>query len=269
MLKPLNYTIEVGMSLACFYPMEPEFAVHKAASLGMRVCEIFLNTYSELDDAYLHKLRLLCDQKGLRVYSIHPFTSALEHYMFFSPYPRRVADSLSFYERYARAAKILGAEVINIHGDRGLGVQRMDEYVQCVLPLMQLQDKTGVMFSLENVYYNSVNDPKFVSELKKRIPEARFTLDIKQACKGGQNPYRLAEAMGESLVNFHVNDRTDEAVCLLPGFGSIDYDKLDHILKTIKYTGPALIEVYSDNFQSLDDISRSKKFLEEKFSLAN
>ncbi len=260
--------MDVGMSLACFYPLEPEKAALQAADLNVRVCEIFLNTISELEDAYLYSLREICDQHNIRVHSIHPFTSFLENYMFFAPYPRRIADSEQLYERYAKAAKILGATVVNIHGDRGVGLNDIDHYEKCVAPLMRLQQKTGVIFALENVFYNSVNHPEFIARLRQKISEARFTLDIKQAFKGGEDAYAVAEAMGDAIVNFHVNDRDDDHICLLPGEGTVDYDRLQKILSANHYDGPALIEVYRHNFQNNTEIKRSLDHLESKFSLA-
>lgn len=260
--------MQVGMSLACFYPLEPEKAVSKAAEIGVDVCEIFLNTWSELDRTYLSALREACDQSGIRVYSIHPFTSALENYLFFSPYPRRIADAKELYRQYASAAKILGAEVVSIHGDRGLGLADLDAYAQCIVPLMQLQEETGISYALENVFYNSVNHPEFVARLRQKAPDARFTLDVKQAFKGNQNAYDVAEAMGSAIVNFHANDRDDDHICLLPGCGTVDFDRIGTILKKSCYTGPALIEVYSDNFKTLSEIKKSKSYLEEKLMLA-
>lgn len=260
--------MEIGISLACFYPMEPENVVSEVLSLKIKACEIFLNTQSELDEEYLYSLREKCDEAGLRIHSIHPFTSAIEHYMFFSPYPRRIKDSMEFYRQYAKAAGILGASVVNIHGDRGVGLQNFDRYVELVSPLLQLQEQTGIIFSLENVYYNSVNCPEFVDKLKAKLPDVRFTLDLKQAHKGGEDPYLLAEAMGSSIVNFHVNDFDDCHLCMLPGQGSVDYKRLFEILGRSGYDGPALIEVYRDNFSGVHELEVSKKYLETELMLA-
>ncbi len=260
--------MEVGMSLACFYPLEPEKALVEAAALNIRTCEVFLNTYSEMDEGYLRTLRNACDSQGIRVYSVHPFTSFLENYLFFSPYPRRIADATEFYRGYANAAKILGAEVINIHGDRGIGLESVDRYAQMIVPLLKLQEETGIVFAMENVFYNSVNHPDFTEKLRNIAPDVRFTLDIKQAFKGGQDPYALAEAMGDSIVNFHVNDRDEEHICMLPGQGTVDYERIGGILRKNGYKGPGLIEVYRNNFDSADEISVSKSFLEKKLTLA-
>lgn len=261
--------MEIGMSLACFYPMEPERAADRAAALNIGVCEVFINTYCETEEQYLYELRAKCDACGIKIHSIHPFTSALENYMFFSPYSRRIVDSTNFYRRYADVAKILGAKVINIHGDRGIGLQSLQEYANCVAPLLKLQEQTGIIYAMENVYYNSVDHPEFVAQIRQLLPEIRFTLDIKQAFKGGQDPYLLAEAMGNSIVNFHVNDRDETHLCLLPGQGTVDYERLNKILCKNGYNGPALIEVYSNNFKSEQEIADAKSLLESKFSLQN
>ena len=260
--------MEVGMSLACLYPLEPERVIPQAASIGVRTCEIFLNTFSELDRHYLQMLRQSCDQQGLCVHSVHPFTSSMENYLFFSPYPRRIRDGVELYRRYADAAKILGASVVNIHGDRGLGLEDFESYVNCLEPLRRLQDETGITFALENVYFNSVDHPEFTARLHQCVPDIRFTFDIKQAVKGGQDPYAVAEAMGNAIVNFHVNDCDPDHVCMLPGQGMIDYDRIYTILSRNGYAGPALIEVYRKNFEQVGEIAQSKKFLEGKFMLA-
>ena len=261
--------MEIGMSLACFYPMPPEEAALEAKKLNIKVCEVFLNTVSELEEDYLQELRSLCDQNGLRVHSVHPFTSAMENYLFFSPYPRRVRDAVDFYRRYADAAKILGASVVNIHGDRGLGLADFDQYVECLDPLLGLQKETGIIFALENVYYSSVAHPDFTARLCRQVPEICFTYDIKQAVKGGQDPYALLDAMGERIVNFHVNDCDFGHVCLLPGCGTVDFERISEAFHNNGYIGPALIEVYRKDFEDPREIQMSKTFLENKFLLAN
>lgn len=260
--------MEVGMSLACFYPMEPENAVLEAAKMNIGICEVFLNTVSELDESYLYSLRDACDQNHIRIHSVHPFTSFLENYMFFSPYPRRISDAEAFYQRYADAAKILGARIVNIHGDRGMGLENIEDYVNCAAPLMRLQEKNGIFFSMENVFYNSVNHPEFVARLRQKMPEVHFTFDIKQAFKGGQDAYTLVRAMGDRIVNFHVNDRDDTHICMMPGQGTVDFEKIGSLLKANGYQGPALIEVYRTNFDDPAEVLASKIHLENKFILA-
>lgn len=257
--------MKIGISLACFYPMHPEDTVERVSKLGFDTAELFINTFSELDDGYIDAFKKLCDNNNINIYSIHPFTSALENYLFFSPYDRRIEDAKYLYERYCLVAKKLGAKVINIHGDRGIGLKDIDSYAKALDPLIELGVKYGVHLSQENVFFNSVNHPEFIYKLRKKMGEGslKFTFDIKQANKGGSDPYEVCEAMGSDVINFHINDYDDEHICMLPGQGRVNHQKLMKILVSNGYKGPALIEVYSSNFQNESEIYDSKLYLDK------
>lgn len=256
--------MRIGISLACFYPEHPEDVIDRVCDIGFDIGELFLNTVSELEDDYISNFAKRCEKRGLEIYSIHPFTSALENYMFFSPYDRRIEDSKKFYACYCDAARALGAKVINIHGDRGMGLQNIDKYCECLAPFAELADKSGITISHENVFFNSINHPEFVCDLRRRLGDSvKFTLDIKQAHKGGSDPYEVCRSMGGSVVNFHVNDYDDQNICLLPGAGVVDHKRIFQTLNSNGYDGPAIIEVYRSNFESLDDIVRSKQYLDK------
>lgn len=259
--------MRVGLSLASFYPLEPEKAVPVAKSLDFSIAELFINTNYELSKPYLEMFKSQAMQNNLEIYSVHPFTSALENYLFFSVYPRRVKDAIEFYSRYLDAAKFLGAKLINMHGDRTKGLDGLDNYIDCIAPLIELADKKGIYIAQENVFYNSINNPEFVYRLRQRLGKGavKFTLDIKQGNKGGSDPLEIARAMGDDIVNVHINDYDSEHLCLLPGTGCFDYAKLKDILLSSGYNGPLLIEVYSDNFKSINEIKASKEYLENIF----
>lgn len=261
--------MKIGISLACFYPQHPEDTIKYAKDLGFDTAELFVNTISELDSGYISEFKQRCNAEGITIYSLHPFTSALENYMFFSPYDRRIEDSKLFYELYCKTAIKLGAKVINIHGDRATGLNNIDQYIRCLDPLLELTAKYGVTLSHENVFFNSINHPEFVYKLRSRLGKntLKFTFDIKQAHKGGTDPYELCEAMGSDIINFHINDYDDNNICLLPGRGIIDYAKIFNILNKNKYDGPALIEVYSDNYKTLEEIKKSAEILNKIIGL--
>lgn len=255
--------MKVGISLACFYPEHPEEVVSKVSGLGFDLFELFVNTYSELDVSFIKKISKLCEKYDSHIYSLHPFTSALENYMFFSPYDRRIEDSKKLYEKYFEAADYLGAKVINIHGDRGIGLNNFDLYVECLKPLMELSEKYDIIASHENVFFNSVNHPEFIIKLKSALGEKiNFTFDIKQANKGGSDPYKVCDAMSGNIVNFHINDFDQDHICMLPGEGTVDYKRVFDTLENSGYRGPAIIEVYSDNYSDINQLKKSKGFLE-------
>ncbi len=255
--------MEIGISLACFYPEHPETVVSRVAEMGFKTAELFINTISETKPEYISEISKECEKHNIEIYSVHPFTSALENYMFFSPYDRRVEDSKKLYERYCEVACFLGAKVINIHGDRGIGLKDFDLYCNCLLPFFELSEKYDVKFAHENVFFNSVNHPEFTQKLCERFGEdIKFTFDIKQANKGGSVPIEVCEAMGKNIVNFHINDYDEDNICLLPGEGITDYKSIFNVLKKNDYTGPAIIEVYRNNFTDTDQIIKSRDYLE-------
>ena len=259
--------MEIGLSLDSFYPSHPEQTITLAKDLGFNVCELFINTYSELDTKYIIDFGKRCQKAGLRVHSVHPFTSAIENYMFFSRYDRRVSDACKLYTKYCKAAKYLGANVINMHGDRGLAVSDIDQYIECLKPIYELSQTYGICIAHENVFFNSINRPDVVQNLICRLGDKiKFTFDIKQAHKGGTDPYELCNAMGENIVNFHINDYDTDHVCMLPGKGQVNYEKIFSILSANRYDGPALIEVYSTNYTSYKEIVESADYLRRMIS---
>ncbi len=255
--------MEIGISLACFYPEHPETVIRKVSDMGFKTAELFLNTISETSFEYINEFSKECEKNSLQIYSIHPFTSALENYMFFSPYDRRIEDSKMLYKKYCDVATYLGAKIINIHGDRGLGLRDFEQYCKCIAPLFELEEQCDVTFSHENVFFNSINRPEFTKKLRERFGDKiKFTFDIKQANKGGSVPIDVCKAMGKNIVNFHINDYDEENICMLPGEGKVDYKTIFETLKSNGYAGPAIIEVYRDNFNDINQIINARNFLE-------
>lgn len=254
--------MKIGISLACFYPEHPENTINTARSLGFNIAELFVNTISELDTSYIGDFSAACERAGLEIYSLHPFTSALENYIFFSRYDRRIDDAKRFYARYCDAAKALGARVINLHGDRGIGKTDLAEYIECLKPIAELSARYGVCFSMENVFYNSVNSPSVAEKLVRELGDGiSFTFDIKQAHKGGSDPYELCDAMGKNIVNFHINDYDENHLCMLPGRGVVDYRRMFSTLEKNGYKGPALIEVYRSDYDKNEELAAAAEYL--------
>ena len=75
---------EAGVSSACFYPQETEKAIEKLISYQIPLCEIFLNSPSELRPEFMGALKQKTEQNQLRVVSFHPFTSFMESFFLFS-----------------------------------------------------------------------------------------------------------------------------------------------------------------------------------------
>ena len=110
--------MHIGVSTACLYPMETERSLDTLLSLGFRRFELFLNCFSEVKEDYVRSLRERLETSGAQALSVHPFTSAFENMLFFSDYARRTEDGLTLYRDYFRAANLLGASILVLHGQR-------------------------------------------------------------------------------------------------------------------------------------------------------
>ena len=87
--------MEIGVSLACFYPRHPEEMINTARSLGFSVSELFINTYSELQDDYIRAFEKKLRLQGLEFIPSIRLQARLKIICFFSRYDRRIEDAKS------------------------------------------------------------------------------------------------------------------------------------------------------------------------------
>lgn len=255
-----------GISTACFYPMETERAVQSIIQLGFDAIEVFANCMTETSFDYIRDLRRICDDNGIRVISFHPFTSFIEPYYFFSDYKRRTYEGIDLYKRQFECAARLGAGVVNFHGAKKEQDVDIDLLLEMYSRLYQAAKEQGVIFAQENVSRCKSASPDFIKIMRNSLKEeCAFTLDIKQANRAGISPVEMLEVMGDKVVNLHINDYDSERDCLLPGEGSFDFRAFYKKLKTIKYKGDAIIEVYKSSYKCDNDILESKRFINRLF----
>lgn len=252
--------MRIGVSTACLYPMETEKAAALLIESGFSVLEVFFNSFSELESEYLKRLSEYVSSKGCEIVSVHPFLSGIEPFLFFSNYERRFRDSVDFYEKFFGAAEILGAKKLVLHG--GVFPDKYglsdEEYCRRFEILAERGRSFGVDVLHENVNKFRASSPDFIKAMRRLIPEsAKFTLDIKQAVRAGQDPFLLLNAMGASLEHIHINDHNGENDCLLPGFGSFDYRELFSRCRELGYDGDVIIEVYRKSFGDISELRES------------
>ncbi|WP_411678201.1 sugar phosphate isomerase/epimerase family protein [Caproicibacter sp.] len=258
--------MRAGISTACLYPMLLEDAFSELLKLQFHEFEIFINTFSELKPDYVRELRLKAKDTGSRIKSLHPFTSGFESFMLFSDYERRFLDGLEIYKRYFEVCNLLGAEIFVLHGKRSekrspaADLQYYERYVR----LFQLGKKFGVTVAQENVNNFLSDDPSFIFKMKEHCGEnCAFVLDIKQAVRGGQDPYRICAAMGDRIVHVHMNDNMPGSDCVLPGCGTMNYPALIRMLEKFSFDGDLIIEVYRKNFTRMEELVSAKHVVEE------
>lgn len=257
--------MQLGISTACFYPLPVEQALDEIGRLNLHIIEIFFNTESEYFEPIISEIERHVRENQLEVRSIHPFTSANEGILLFSEYTRRTEDAFAQYSRYFEVGQRLGAKYFTFHGERRMGIDTdggiIDRKLRVYRRLIETAAVYGLTFTQENVAWCRSSDPAYLRQLYENVPDLRFTLDIKQAHRAGHNWQQFVNAVGDRICNIHLNDFDQANSCLLPGEGEMDYDAFFAILAKLGYDRQVLIEVYRDNFGSLDQIRQAVKRL--------
>lgn len=257
--------LEIGISTAIFYPeLLTEDAVKKLAEKGFRVMEVFANSFFEFREEYGYELKELAEKEKVKINSVHTVSSAFEPYLF-DAYERRREDFFRIYQDFVRFGEILGAKAYTFHGLIRHPHRNMtfSDVVYMYERMVYEAGVHGIALAQENVSWCLSGDLEFLKRLKDAVKEPlKFTLDVKQAVKAGKSPYDYLDIYGEDLMNLHLNDHDRESTCLLPGKGTFDFQTLFHRVEALGYKGPGIIEVYKENYESLEELSESRKYLE-------
>ena len=240
--------MNAGVSTACFYPQHTEKAFRFLIGHNVKLIEVFLNCASELDVAYIKELRDLADAHGTRIAAIHPYSSYMEPFLFFSGYDRRFREGMDLYRKYYEACHILGANIVVFHGNRSRFPVEEPLYFERYGKLVEDADKNGVFLCHENVSYCQGSDPEFFRRMLNNLPECKFVFDVKQALRAGKEPLDYINTMGCALHHVHISDSNGHSDCLLPGKGSFDIEKLLNIIAKNNNQTNVIVEVYSDSY---------------------
>ncbi len=257
--------MKYGISTGCFFPKTPKESLIELAKLGVRHTEIFINADSELSKEYLLELKKIADEAGIEIISIHPFTSAIEGFLFFSRYDyiAKLEDSLKFYERYFRACNILGAKYVVFHGSfLEHTFISLEKYSHIMNVLADKAMEYGVYISQENVN-------KYVSSTKESLEiiynntrdNLLFTFDIKQAVRANEDIYGMLEVIKNRISHIHISDFTFDKDCLLPGEGTFDFKKFKNYIKENTTTTSMLIEVYEDRYSNEKSLKKALEYM--------
>lgn len=257
--------MDIGLSSACFYPsLKLEDSIGFMKNLGFSSGEIFINTFSELENDFLSIIKEEKEKYKFNVHSVHFFSTMFEPFLFDS-YKRRRDDSIKSFKKVCKAGEFLGASCYSFHGMRYMDFKEIDKalVLDVYNELCYIAGECGIKLAQENVSWCMSSELKFLNFLKENLKyKLNYTFDIKQAYKANENPLNYLDFMGCDLVNFHVNDRTTKESCLLPGRGEVDYKEIFNKLKQINYDKNVIIEVYNENFIETKELIDSKMFLE-------
>ena len=254
----------IGASTSNLYPALTEEALDRLLKLGFRELEVFVNTESELDPAFIAMLREKAEGCGARILAVHPYVSGTEPYLLFSQYERRLRDGMRIYERIFAAARELGAGLVVMHGDKLGGVLSVEESVARFERLFDLGRDLGVTLAQENVYRFRSSDVDYIRAMRAQLGEkAHFVLDVKQARRFGLEPERVIDAMGDRIAHVHISDRDDHRDCLVPGRGTRDFPALIRRLQAAGFNGCLMMELYRTNFGEPEELLEGRQVLEE------
>lgn len=256
--------MSIGISTACFYPLETELAAEYLAKNKIPCTEVFFNAESELGDYFIDMLIDIKNSANMRISAVHPMLSLAEPYMAFSEYLRRFDEFRRSFERYSVVAKRLGAKYINFHGDRKPGKITDEEYCERFMMLMDDAAQHGIILCQENVNGYRSADPEFLNVLNEYSNnKINFTLDIKQCVRAGYSVNEIISAMGSNIKHVHISDHSVASDCLLPLHGGFDFKSLFNIMDSLDYCGDYMIEVYNSAYSDYKEIISSYKRLFE------
>lgn len=258
--------MEIGLSSACFYPeVLTEDSIKIMKKSGFEYGELFLNSPSEYDLDFIKKLVDEKEKNNFKVNSVHAFSSSFEPFLF-DRYDRRRNDMLEHFKNVCRAGVMLGADSYTFHGLRLNQDSCINNkfILDIYNKLTYIALEIGIKLSQENVSWCMSGNLDFLKMLKEQCKNPLFyTFDIKQAHKAGVEWDKYLDVMGENLCNFHINDFNPENICMLPGKGEFDYEKISCKLRQIMYNGRGIIEVYRENFINLKELEFSREFLKK------
>ncbi len=254
----------IGASTSNFYPAPLEDALDTVLAAGFRNVEIFLNAPSEATPAFADGLKCRCDAAGAVVSAVHPYSSFMEPFFLFAPYERRADDGFEMYKPQFEAAARLGAPLLILHGAKPLYQLSDEKLLERYERLYDLGRSFGVTLAQENVNKFSSAELSYLHSMKTALGEkAKFVFDIKQSGRCGLDPLQVIETMGDAIVHVHISDRDATCDCLPPGDGTRDFKAVLQALRRVGYDGVLMLELYRPNFESAEDLKRSRAFLEE------
>ena len=257
--------MEIGISTASLFGrLYNEDAVTAIDELDARVCEVFLETYSEYTEEYANLLNSR-KSENLKVHSIHTLNTHFEPQLF-SPCERTKKDAVEIFENCLRAGKVLNAGYYTLHGKAKLKKSTVfNDYKQIgedMHYLTQITARYGIKLCLENVEWAYYGKPGFFTKIKDYAPDLCTCLDVKQARESGFNYTDYLEEMGDRIKTVHLSDVDEFGKTALPTEkGLFNFEELFKRLKDNGFNGNCVIEIYKENFKDIKDLKYALEYL--------
>ena len=217
------------------------------AEIGIPHVQVFRNIHKDIPAA---DIRSGLAGHGLKVASLHAFFG--DEYDPGNPDEsarRRNVDNLA---READYCLELGGNLVVVHpGDAILGpatrdTRRVDALVRSGEQLAAVGERTGVVFSLENLQPGQMGDDMaMLRGVADKVDSLRLGLNYDCGHANlTSDPMTVLRQAGPRIVSTHIHDnhgREDEHVA--PGFGNIDMDAVCRELAEVNYHGDFTLEL--------------------------
>lgn len=258
--------MQVGISTASLFGRYyTEDAIKKLNELKVDCTEVFLESYSEYTKKFGKKLKRM---KGdIPVHSIHTLTTQFEPQLY-SLNDRAREESMALLKGTMLCGREVSAKYYTFHGvarvkrtPMNINFERVGRLTNDIIDVCESQN---ISLAYENVHWAYYNYIGFFSELKKRAPRLKGTLDIKQARQSNIDYEEFLKEMGSDIVTVHLSDINSDGKMCLPGKGITDFDKLFSLLSSVNFDGACILEVYKDDFNTLEELMESYNFIKEK-----
>lgn len=255
--------MKAGVSTACLYPQLLEDSLSSLMQHKVKNTEIFINTHSELKSDFIQMLRSILSDSGASCTALHPFTCPAEPMMFFSMYERRVDDIIDYYKYFFEAMNKLDAKIFVFHGNKYLTPAPYEHYFERFARLAETAADFGVTAAQENVARCQSRSLDFMKAMAAYLGDkAKFVLDVKQAVRSDEDPFEIANALGNRIIHVHMSDHGDNGDCLAPGKGSFDIKGFLTLLRNKGFDGSVMLELYRNNFSDTQELAESCKYLD-------
>lgn len=257
--------MQTGISTASlFVRYTTEDALRYLSENGVKTAEVFLSTYCEYNAEFG---RVLASVKNdTKVHSVHVLNTQFEPQLY-SVGERTSKDAFLMLESAMAAAKEVNAKYYTFHGVARLKktplVMDFDRIGKITQKIMDTTKKYGVTLSYENVHWAYYNYIGFFNEVKKRVPELKGTLDIKQARQSGIDYAEFIKEMNSDIVTVHLSDVDENGKMCLPGRGITDFYDLFSRLYDVGFDGAMLMEVYKNDYNDPRELFSSLDFINE------
>lgn len=243
----------IGISSACFYPLETEKALLRAAKTGAKTVEIFMNADSEFGTDYLKELKAIKEEYGLKISSVHTMASFTESYYLFSSYKRRFDESKNtLFKRHFDVMNIMEAPILVMHGAKIPGSISDEEYFERFGELIEMGNREGLAVCQENVVHYRSESPDYLLRMADYIGEGfNMVFDIKQSVRTGVDPFSFADRLGKYIRHIHISDHNSERDCIVPcTTGVFDFKRFFELMKSKDYKGDYIIELYENGYEN-------------------